>query len=258
MKSFRQVDACRKDHTNILSMKRILFLSFLLSFCVNICHSQTKVRLTECLEVENVEDSLWLIRYEKDIARFVQEDKSVRDVRCDALFLGSSSFRLWGTIKEDFAPLKIVNHGYGGASIRDLLYNYRRIVGPYQPKHILYYAENDIIGSEKDISISQTFDLCRLFFERIHRDFPGVPLYILSVKPSYARWELFSRHTILNGLLKEYAEQTPNTTFLDVTTPLLDADGELRPELYLKDNLHLNKEGYKIWTSIIKPYLMAP
>lgn len=235
--------------------KRIIW-SLLLSLYTVLGYSQNKIIQSGYLSIENIEDSLWITRYEKDILAMEEKDKLVQSFQCDALFLGSSSFRMWHTIKEDFAPLQVVNRGYGGASIRDLLYNYDRIVSRYQPRVIVFYSENDIIGYKTDISISETFDLHRIFFEKLLHDYPKSDLYILSIKPSGSRSALLPKHSILNKLYKEYADKTKRVTYLDVTTPLLNTQGQIRPELYLKDNLHLNNEGYKIWTSIIKPYLL--
>lgn len=237
-------------------MKRILFLILLPYLYLTTALSQEQITLATCLPIQNSEDSTWITRYEKEIQKLEEQDKTITDFHCDALFLGSSSFRMWDSIHQDLAPLNIVNRGYGGASIRDLLYNYSRITGKYQPRNILFYSENDIIGYKTDISISETYDLHRIFFEKLRADFPDAHLYILSIKPSGSREKLLPQHRILNQLFSEYARQTPNATYLDVATPLLSADGEIRPELYRQDKLHLNADGYAIWTNIIKPRLL--
>ncbi len=36
---------------------------------------------------------------------------------------------------------------------------------------------------------------------------------------------------------------------------MLGKNGWPRGELFLFDCLHLNKEGYKLWTSLLKPHL---
>jgi lysophospholipase L1-like esterase len=37
---------------------------------------------------------------------------------------------------------------------------------------------------------------------------------------------------------------------------MLDAQGKPRKELFRWDGLHMNVEGYAVWTSIIKPVLL--
>jgi lysophospholipase L1-like esterase len=37
---------------------------------------------------------------------------------------------------------------------------------------------------------------------------------------------------------------------------MLDADGNVRKDLFVEDGLHMNKKGYDIWTKVIRPYLL--
>jgi lysophospholipase L1-like esterase len=57
-----------------------------------------------------------------------------------------------------------------------------------------------------------------------------------------------------NGLVQGFASSHPFVSVVDVFTPMLK-DGKPRPELFGPDNLHMNPDGYKLWTSIIKPLL---
>ena len=45
-------------------------------------------------------------------------------------------------------------------------------------------------------------------------------------------------------------------TYVDIATPMLDAKGLVRTDIFTNDNLHLNKEGYVIWRDVLKPILM--
>ena len=36
---------------------------------------------------------------------------------------------------------------------------------------------------------------------------------------------------------------------------MIGKDGKPRPELFVDDGLHLNAAGYKLWTSLVLPYL---
>ncbi|MDR1646371.1 MAG: GDSL-type esterase/lipase family protein [Tannerellaceae bacterium] len=238
-------------------MKNLILYTFLLCFHAGVCYSQKQISVDDCLPVRNTEDAAWIGRYEKEVLELEKKEALATDAGCDALFIGSSSIRMWQTLEDDFAPLRVVNRGYGGASIRDLLYNYHRIIGRYHPERFVFYAENDMTGSATDISVSMTFDLYRLFFERIRRDFPQARLYILSVKPSLSRKNMIPKYRILNELLREYAAETDRCSFVDVAAALLDANGDPNPALFLPDNLHLNNEGYRAWTNILKPYLMT-
>ena len=43
--------------------------------------------------------------------------------------------------------------------------------------------------------------------------------------------------------------------YLDVSKSMLDDDGMPKKELFVNDGLHLTDEGYKLWASLLKPYL---
>ena len=41
--------------------------------------------------------------------------------------------------------------------------------------------------------------------------------------------------------------------FLETTSHFLNAEGLPKKELFRRDKLHLNKEGYSLWNSLIRP-----
>jgi lysophospholipase L1-like esterase len=43
--------------------------------------------------------------------------------------------------------------------------------------------------------------------------------------------------------------------YVDVFTPMLDASGQVRRELFVEDGLHMNARGYSIWRGLIQPVL---
>jgi lysophospholipase L1-like esterase len=44
--------------------------------------------------------------------------------------------------------------------------------------------------------------------------------------------------------------------YIDVFTPMLGPDGLPKPDIFLKDNLHMNERGYAIWREVVRPYLV--
>ena len=76
----------------------------------------------------------------------------------------------------------------------------------------------------------------------------------ISVKPSPSRWKFVDAVRETNRLLADYCRQN-NLTFVDVFTPMIGADGKPRPELFLADNLHMTREGYRLWADVVRPYL---
>ena len=43
--------------------------------------------------------------------------------------------------------------------------------------------------------------------------------------------------------------------YVDIATPMLNDSGEPRTDIFLEDDLHMNKNGYTIWTSVVYPLL---
>jgi hypothetical protein len=235
---------------------RVVFLVSVLLSVIGVARSQNdSVHILEYLPVKHSDSKRWIERYQKDIDRYVRENVEAGEIACDALFLGSSSINLWNDIYADMAPLKVVRRSYGGAAIRDMLYNYSVIARGCKPKCIVLYVENDLCGCREELSEYETFDLFRIFTGRILRDYPRVPFFIVSLKPSPAREKLKEKQKIVNRLLQSFAENTPGVFFIDIAAGMYDERGNIRTDIFLDDSLHLNRKGYDLWTSIIKPAL---
>lgn len=199
------------------------------------------------------DDLEWYRRYEGEIQSLRDRDKEVPDFHCDALFVGSSSIRLWKTLKEDFPMLNVVNRGYGGATIRDILYNYSSVFSQYQPRNIVFYCDNDISGgnNKHDVTAGEWYDLYRTFFQQVHADYPDAQIYALSIKYSGNRVQIRDTQKLVNALLKEYCNQQAWLTYVDVSSPLLLPDGTPDNSLFLQDQLHITRHGYTLWTNAI-------
>ena len=92
--------------------------------------------------------------------------------------------------------------------------------------------------------------------DRIHRELPETRIYVLSVKPSPIRESAWERAQLLNERYQELADADPLVHYVDVATPLLNEDGSMRRDLYVRDMLHLNGSGNEIWGASIKAALM--
>ena len=190
--------------------------------------------------------------FEDDIRRYEEADKRTPPPKGAVLFIGSSSIRMWNTLAKDMAPLTVLNRGFGGSRASDVLNFIDRIVIPYQPKSIVYYeGDNDLASGRKP---EQIRDDVRKFVEQVRAALAEVPVYVISIKPSPSRAKLWADGQVANNLLLEYAKTAKGVTFIDVATEMLK-DAEAYPQLFLKDNLHMNAQGYAIWTRIIKAAL---
>jgi len=190
--------------------------------------------------------------FEDEIKRYEEADKKSPPPKGAVLFVGSSSIRMWRSVAADMAPLPAVNRGFGGSKASDVLNFIDRIVTPYEPGSIVYYeGDNDLQSGRKP---EQIRDDVKTFVEKVRAALPQVKIYVLSVKPSPSRARLWPSAQETNKLLRELAKETKGVAYIDVAGEMLK-DGQARSELFLKDNLHMNAEGYAIWTRIVKAAL---
>ena len=240
----------------IKRMKRILLLLFLLVTTFASAQTATPTTLIKSvIPFEQRDETSWITRYQKDITNYQKENKRLKDLSCDVLFLGSSSINLWDTIYEDFAPLKLIRRSYGGATLRDMIYNYNTIAKGYTPKSILLYVENDLGNHKEGVNAVKCFDLFRIFIDKLKKDYPNTPLIVVSLKPSQHKSDQLKDQLLVNSLLEENAT-AQGYTYVDITKVMYDEAGNLRTDIFKEDNLHMNAEGYKLWTAILKPLLI--
>lgn len=240
----------------IKRMKRILLLLFLLVTTFASAQTATPTTLIKSvIPFEQRDETSWITRYQGDINRYQKENKRLKDLSCDVLFLGSSSINLWDTIYEDFAPLKLIRRSYGGATLRDMIYNYNTIAKGYTPKSILLYVENDLGNHKEGVNAVKCFDLFRIFIDKLKKDYPNTPLIVVSLKPSQHKADQLKDQLLVNALLEENAT-AQGYTYVDITKVMYDEAGNLRTDIFKEDNLHMNAEGYKLWTAILKPLLI--
>jgi lysophospholipase L1-like esterase len=193
-----------------------------------------------------------------EIEAFEAADKKEMPPQNEVLFVGSSSIRLWKTLQEDFPELKVINRGFGGSQISDSVRYFDRIVLPYHPKLIVFYAgTNDIAAKKTPEEVTDDF---KQLASKVRIFLPEARLAFISANPSVSRWKMDDKMVELNRLVKQYIDENDGKngrlTYLDTHDKLLDAKGQPRPEILRADGLHLNDEGYKIWLSILKPQIL--
>jgi lysophospholipase L1-like esterase len=153
------------------------------------------------------------------------------------------------------APLPVINRGFGGATLPDVLHYARRIVLPYRPRLIVLYAgDNDLSPGGHDTAkdvLASFKKLVRL----VRRKLPKTRIFFLAIKPSGMRWERWPRMKRANRMIRRLCARSRRLVYIDVATALLGDRGQVRDELFKRDRLHLNARGYAIWTSIVKPVI---
>jgi lysophospholipase L1-like esterase len=193
--------------------------------------------------------------WEQDMQRFAAADAVAPPPKHALLFIGSSSIRFWDTLATDFPGLPVINRGFGGSEIRDSTWYADRIVVPYAPRQVLIYAgDNDLASGRSPVQLRDDF---RRFVARVRHDLPRVKIAYISNKPSPSRAHLLAAQREANSLIRQDIATMANVQFIDIFTPMLDAQGRPREELFGEDRLHMNPAGYELWTRVVAPYLSA-
>ncbi len=192
-------------------------------------------------------------QWEEAIRAFEQMDETDPPPESAVLFTGSSSIRMWTTLAEDFPDARVINRGFGGSQMSDLIHYADRIVTPYAPRLILVYeGDNDVAAGK---TAEQVFTDYQQFISLVHDQLPDTRIAFIAIKPSLARRFLMDEMHKANGLVEEYTSTCDHLDYIDIFTPMLGEDGEPLPDVFLEDGLHMNAAGYAIWTEAVHPYL---
>jgi len=169
------------------------------------------------------------------------------------LFAGSSSARMWKDPAEDFNNPKILNRGFGGSQIIDLIDNFDQVILKYHPQKIVIYSgDNDVeTGKSAEIVFG---DFCTLY-GIIKAKLPNTEVYYLSIKPSLNRWAKVIEIKKANTMINEYLNSKLNASFVDIFSPMIDITGKPSEKWFMEDGLHMTDAGYQLWTKILTPYI---
>jgi lysophospholipase L1-like esterase len=192
-------------------------------------------------------------RWEETIQDFEKADLSSPPEGRPILFIGSSSIRKWD-LANAFPEFNTLNRGFGGSHIADSTAFIDRIVVPYHPRQIVFYAgDNDITNGLSPLTVRENF---ANFCQQVHEQLPEVPIIYVSIKTSHSRLAHMAKMEEANQLIEDFCAQSQLLTFLDVDHAMRGPDGLPRKDLFVEDQLHLSKEGYALWNKLLRPLLI--
>jgi lysophospholipase L1-like esterase len=192
-------------------------------------------------------------RFQSQIENIIETTSPLKGKEGLILFTGSSSIRMWGDIQSDFNQGIILNHGFGGSQMSDLEHYLKTIVLDYQPSTIfIYEGDNDISAGKSTKTILKS---AKRIVKEIHHDLPNAKVIFISPKPSLARAHLKSDYIHLNQKLEKLTRKKDYIYFADVWTPMMAPSGDVFPDLFIEDGLHMNKKGYQIWKKVMDPLM---
>jgi lysophospholipase L1-like esterase len=218
-------------------MKNVL-IGLIVLFCTNHIHAQTS-------------PAFW-----NDIIAFKKIDSADTPPTHNILFIGSSSFTMWKDVNTSFPGYSILNRGFGGSSLPDVIRYAYDIIFPYQPKQVVIYCgENDLANADSS-SAEEVANRFKTLFGMIRTNLPNTHIAFVSIKPSPSRASIQGKVKDANKKIKAFIGIQKKAAFIDIYDAMLDTKGEMREELYIADRLHMRPAGYAIWKKAIQPYLI--
>lgn len=191
-----------------------------------------------------------------EIQQFKKQDSVFFPPKNAILFVGSSSFQKWHDMQSYFPGYKIINRGFGGSTLPDVIRYADDIIKPYHPKQVVIYCGDNDLASSDTITPKIVTDRFKTLFHVIRKDLPAANIAFVSIKPSPSRSRLMPKMKQANLQIKSFLQKQRNTSFIDVYQPMLLLGGPPKPEIFLEDSLHMNEKGYAIWKKTIQPYLI--
>ena len=191
-----------------------------------------------------------------DIQAFKTQDSISFPAKGAILFVGSSSFTKWTDMQDYFPKHKIINRGFGGSTLLDVIRYAKDVIVPYHSKQIVIYCGENDLASSDTVKAPMVLTRFKKLFTIIRNNNPAVPIIFISLKPSPSRKRLWPKMIKANQLIKNYLSTKKKTAFIDVYHKMFNADGTIMKDIFIEDNLHINAKGYHIWQKIIEPYLV--
>jgi len=194
-------------------------------------------------------------RFWEDVQIIKNYDRLFQSPANPIVFVGSSSIRKWDNLQEVFGRYRVMNRGIGGAIVDDISTHLNDLVLSYNPRQIvIYVGENDL--TDDGITANDILQKTQQLFHLIRAKLPEVPVIYIAMKPSPSRDKFMPKAKEANALIKSFLATDKNVVFVDVFPLMLTKEGKSRPELFLADKLHMNPDGYAIWSKAVEPYLL--
>ncbi len=191
-----------------------------------------------------------------EVQKFKTTDSAAFPAANQILLIGSSSFTMWKDVQTYFPDRKILNRAFGGSTLADVIRYRYDVIFPYQPKQIVIYCGENDFASSDTITVELVMQRFTTLFNYIRAKYKNVPVAYVSMKPSPSRVHLLEKYKEGNKRIKAFLATKPNTKFVDVYSAMLNEKGEPMPDIFLKDNLHMNAKGYAIWKTKLEKVLL--
>lgn len=194
-------------------------------------------------------------RFRNEIDYFKKLDSLKPPPKNAILLIGSSSFTRWKDVQTYFPDRTIVNRGFGGSSLPDVIDYTADIVFPYKPKQVIIYCGENDFSAKEGIEASVVVNRVKTLVALIRSEYPRIPIAYVSIKPSPSREQYFTKMREANAAIQQWMKSQKKLSFINVFDAMFNDDGTLK-DIFVEDKLHMNAGGYAIWQKIMAPYLV--
>ena len=211
--------------------------------------------LLSCFPVVKYINAQGVLSWETHIQKFDSLNAVEYSDANTLLVTGSSSVRLWDSIHTDLGDYQVMQRGYGGAKLSDFNHYADRIIKPHQFKAIVIFVANDISGGENDRTPREVLGLFKTLVNQIRERNQETPVFWIEITPTPSRWHVYNRIRKANALIKHYCEKNADLNYIPTFDMYTDHSGYPDSTLFRRDMLHLNRDGYLLWSERINQTL---
>lgn len=194
--------------------------------------------------------------YYNDIQHFKHLDSVQFPEKNEILFVGSSSFTKWTDVQDYFPNYKIINRGFGGSTLPDVIRYAGDIIYPYHPKQVVIYCGDNDFAVADTVTAAMVAFRAKTLFGMIRTILPNAKINYVAIKYSPSRKKMWNKISEANKEIAKYFNSQTNAGFIDITKPMKKGKLQVDESLFLSDMLHMKPTGYKIWQKAIEPYLL--
>lgn len=195
-------------------------------------------------------------RWEETIKKFEEADAAKPFAKGGVLLIGGSNARRWTDVADYFPKHQVLNRGFGGAQLGDILHYIDRLVIPYEPKAIILNAGGNDLNSGK--TPQQIREIANEFVSKVHAKLPDTQIYYIGIPPvmrASGNPGMLDGLREMNALLAKLEENHKNVHFVDLFPMFLGEDGKSKADLFVEDGTHFSPKGYEALASQLRDKL---
>lgn len=188
----------------------------------------------------------------------IQEMQQLANVDNEIIFLGDSLTQegQWEQLLANYTKQPIYNFGIGGDTTDGILYRLEQVI-KYQPsKLFLLIGANDFWNEAK--TVNEVVVNYRLILTKLQQLNPHTQIYIQSLLPinnqEYPQIRINNQDLMAANQELQKLAQESNYQYIDLYSKFVNDQNQLNPQ-YTRDGVHLNNQGYLLWSNIIARYI---